>query len=111
MDNKCKDLTKDVCDQKEECKYAEGDKRNYCRSATRRVYKGLKKATSFLTKAFRPNKTAKKVNNLSQNSASYKTADSGSIEFEITNSIEYLARLSISSKEKIDIHRKFFNPY
>ena len=28
----------------------------------------------------------------------------GSIEFEITNSIEYLARLSISSKEKIDIY-------
>ena len=105
MDNKCKDLTKDVCDQKEECKYAEGDKRNYCRSATRRVYKGLSKATSFLTKAFRPNKTAKKVNNLSQNSASYKTADSGSIEFENAEDIpEYIVipKINKTAKNKWD---------
>ena len=105
MDNKCKDLTKDVCDQKEECKYAEGDKRNYCRSATRRVYKGLKKATSFLTKAFRPNKTAKNKVNVNNSSASYKTADSGSIEFENAEDIpEYivLPKINKTAKNKWD---------
>jgi len=102
MDNKCKYLTKDVCNQKEECKYAEGDKRNYCRSATRRVYKGLTKATNFLKKAFQPNKTAK---NLSSNSASYKSADSGSIEFENAEDIpEYIVipKINKTAKNKWD---------
>jgi hypothetical protein len=32
MDNNCKGLTKDVCNKTKNCKYAEGEKRKFCRS-------------------------------------------------------------------------------
>ena len=35
MDNNCKGLGKNNCNQKNGCRYAEGDKRSYCRSVAR----------------------------------------------------------------------------